>query len=431
MLYSQFYFRDKGKIPIPLAAVLLFVVALLMGSVFLKTGPASLRASKKNAKRIEVTNLSPVQASVFWQSEQIEEGFLFYGSSLNAVNTLALDDRDVASKKSRYLNHYVTLRNLEAGQTYFFKLVSGRGVIVKPDGVPFSFKTPRTMGAPSSLSPAHGTVLKESLAGEENALVLLAVDNFYSMSTLTKSSGEWLIPLNSFFETQSLENKIPANTAAVKIEILSEDNKNSVLTGQINQLSPVASTIIIGRNYDLNTGGNVLSAQNSASASSFSKTVDIIYPVEGSLIPGRTPLIKGVALPQSQVFITVNSSKTFSATLTADRDGNWSYLLPENLELGAHTITIRTKDNQGKEVTLTRNFTIVANDNAGRVLGEATNSATLTGTPTLTPTPTTSSVPTATASAAPTIPVAGVSAFLPAIFGLSFIIAGLGVLLVF
>src|SRR3990167_976833 len=177
MLYSRFYFRDKGKIPVPLAVVLLFVVALLMGSVFLKTGPASLRASKKNAKRVEVTNLSPVQASVFWQSEQIEEGFLFYGNNLNAVNTLALDDRDVASKKSQFLNHYVTLRNLEANRTYFFKIVSNNQVIIKPDGTPFSFKTPAILGASSSLSPAHGTVLKESLVGEENALVMLTVDN--------------------------------------------------------------------------------------------------------------------------------------------------------------------------------------------------------------------------------------------------------------
>lgn len=431
MLYSQFYFKDKAKIPTPLAAVLILVVALFMGSVFLKTGPASLRASKKNAKRIEVTNLSPVQASVFWQSQGKEEGFIFFGDSLNAINTLALDDRDVAAKKSQYLNHYVTLRNLEASHTYFFKIVSNNQLIVKPDGTPFSFKTPTTLGASSSLSPAHGTVLKESLNGEENALVLLTVDNFYPMSSLTKSSGEWLIPLNSFFDKVSLENKIPPISTAVKIEIISEDNKNSVVTGRLNQLSPVSSTIIIGRNYDLGLEDNVLSAQSSRTATP-SKTVDIIYPVEGALIPGRTPLIKGVALPQSQVFITINSSQTFSATLTADRNGNWSYLLPESLELGSHTIMIKTKDNQGQEVSLTRNFTIVASDNAGRVLGEATGSAALTGTPTLTPTPTSSLTPTvATTTTTPTIPVAGVSAFLPIIGGLSFIIAGLGILLVF
>jgi hypothetical protein len=229
-----------------------------------------------------------------------------------------------------------------------------------------------------------------------------------------------------------LENKILAPETPVRIEILSEDNKTSVITGRLNQLSPVTSTIIIGRNYDLSVGDNVLSAQSSRGQTTPHKAIDVIYPVEGSLVPGRKPLIKGVALPQSEVYITVNSEKTFSATLTADGKGNWSYLLPENLELGAHTITIKTKDGQGKEVALTRTFTIVANDNAGRVLGEATDSATITVTPSATPAPTsTSTVPTSIPTAAPTIPVAGVSDFLPAIFGISFIVAGLGVILVF
>ncbi len=426
MLYSQFYFKDKAKIPIPLAGVLIFVIALLLGNVFLKTGPASLRASKKNAKRVEVTNLSPVQASIFWQSENIEEGFLFYGANPGNVNKAAFDDRDLAAKKNQYLNHYVTLRNLEADHTYFFKLVSNNQLIVSPDGTPFSFKTPASLGTSSSLSPAHGTVLKESLSGQENALVLLSVEGFYPMSTLTKTSGEWLIPLNSFFDSASLENKAPAASSQVTIEIVSEDDKSSLVTARLNQLSPVTQTLIIGRNYNLDTG-NVLSAQSSTATAQKSATVDVIYPVEGALIPGRKPLIKGVALPQSQVFITVNSTKTFSATLTTDANGNWNYLLPENLELGNHTITVKSKDAQGQEVILTRNFTIVANDNAGRVLGEATGSAGLTITPTSTLAPTLA----VTTTVAPTIPVAGMSDIFPAIFGLSFVIAGLGVLLVF
>lgn len=431
MLYSQFYFKDKAKIPIPLAAVLLFVVSLLMGSVFIKTGPGQLRASKVSAKRVEVTNLSPVQATLFWQSETQEEGFVFYGASLNQINTMGLDDRDVASKKNKYLNHYATLRNLEPGRIYFFKIVSNNQLIVRPDGTPFSFKTPVLPAAASTLSPAHGSVLKENLSGEENALVMLTVDNFYPMSTLTKGSGEWLVPLNSFFDKERLENKILSSETPVKIEIFGEDNKNSVITGRLNQLSPVAQTIIIGRNYDLSTESNVLSAETSSSVNpSASKIIDIIYPVDAAVIPGRSPLIKGVALPKSQVFITVRSAKTFSATLTADNKGNWSYQLPESLELGAHTITIKTKDSQGKETTITRNFTIVANDNAGRVLGEATGSASLTATPTLTPT-TIPMTTTLTPTSVPTIPVTGVTDFIPIIGGLSFILAGLGVLLVF
>lgn len=426
MVYSQFYFKDKSKIPTPLAAVILVVVSLVMGSLFFKGGPSNLRASKKNAKRVEVTNLSPYQTSVFWQNETAEEGFLLYGDGANNIKTVALDDRDVAAKKSRRRNHYVTIRRLEANKTYFFKIVSGRELIVKANGSPYSFTTPSTLGAASALPPAHGTVLKENLESEENAVVILSVDNFHRLSALTKSSGEWLIPLNSFISDRTLENKIPAGQTSVKIEIISEDNKISVVNGRLDQLSPVASTIIIGRNYDLGSESNVLSAQSSAAAGA-NKTVDIIYPKEAALIPGKTPLIKGTALPGSQVFITVNSVKTFSATVATDRNGNWSYAVPENLELGSHTISVKTKDSEGKDVTLTRNFTIVGMDNAGRVLGEASASSTLTVTPTATATP----APTTVSSITPTIPVSGITDFFPIIAGVSMVIAGLGVLLVF
>ena len=99
---------------------------------------------------------------------------------------------------------------------------------------------------------------------------------------------------------------------------------------------------------------------------------EILYPKEGSLIPGSIPLIKGTAIPLTKLEITVNSKKTYSSVITSDNKGNWSYLLPEDLELGPHTIVIKTKDKEGKQVTIKKSFTMIAQQgNEGRVLGTA------------------------------------------------------------
>lgn len=434
MSYSQLYLQNKGpRVPIPLAAFFVLVLTVVFGRYFLLNNAQTSKASKKTVKKMEVTNLSPVQANIYWQTEVPEEGFVFYGEALDKVRNIAIDDRDLPDKKGLYTNHYVTLRNLKPGQPYFFKIVANKGeIIVKPDGSVFSFKTPLSSSTASILSPANGKILKENLGGLENAVVILYMEGFSPLSAMTKSTGEWLIPLNSFYDSQKLESRVVSETQKTRVEIFSEDGKTSKLEGRISNLMPVTTTVIIGKSYNLSdSGSEVLSAQ---SGGSVHKDVDIIYPVEGALIPGRAPLIKGTAYPKSQVFVTVNSRKTFSAVVTADLDGLWSYSLPESLELGNHTVTIKTKNKEGKEVALSRKFVIIANDYEGKVLGEASGSPTLAVTSTPIPTfpPPTSAVVTPPTSITPTALMnTGFSDILPIIGGVSFVVVGLGFLLVF
>ena len=148
--------------------------------------------------------------------------------------------------------------------------------------------------------------------------------------------------------------------------------------------------------------------------------VEIFFPEEGALIPGKKPLISGVSLPGAEISIVVNSLKTYSAKIRANRDGKWSYVIPEDLELGEHTITIKTKDREGKEVTLSKKFTIIDNGGyEGKVLGTASGEPTITYAPTATPTPTASP------------PVSGITSLVPVIGGISLLIIGGGILLVF
>ena len=161
--------------------------------------------------------------------------------------------------------------------------------------------------------------------------------------------------------------------------------------------------------------------------------MDIIFPKEGALIPGKIPLIKGIGMPKTSIEITVNSKKTYSAIVTSDAGGNWSYLLPEDLELGPHSVVVKTKDGTGKLLTITRKFTIIAQQgNEGRILGTATGEPTIIITATPVPTysiPTT--IPTEPSDVVTTPPVSGSNFIGTIISGLSLIVIGGGILLAF
>lgn len=431
MIYSDLYTGQKQKIPTILGVLIVVFIAVFFFSLMNRTAAPS-RASQTGVKRTEVANLSPIQVSVYWQTEEKETGWIIFGNDQEKLTSIALDDRDVEEKKGSYLNHFVTLKNLKPGSLYFYAVVSNSKKVVRPDGSYFTFKTPQTSSTLTKLNPASGKVLQSNLLPLSNAVVLITVNEETApVSTLTKESGEWLIPLNSFFDKNSQLEKTFTGKEQAKVEVLSEDGKISTVINSLEGLSNNSETIIIGKNYNFLQSDNVLSATTGFSGDSKSQPVQIVYPQEGSLIPGRKPLIKGVAFPSAKIDITINSEKTFSAVVTADKVGNWSYLIPENLDLGDHTITIKTKGSDGKDVTLVRRFKIVANEGLeGKVLGTASGEPTITTQPTPTSyvyaTPTTVISPTAAQ-----LKEAGGWSIFPIIGGLSLIIVGGGILLAF
>lgn len=423
MIYSNLYVGEKPRIPTFIGIlVIVFVVGFFLSLTNRSVQPT--KATKSNLKRVEVANLNPIQVSIFWQGQAAEEGWIVYGEEENKLSNIALDDRDIATSKGKFLNHFSTLKNLKPDKVYFFAIIAANQKIVAPDGRLFSFKTPLESAAKTKLNPATGKALNQNLTPLENAVVLINIDDNTSvLATLTKSSGEWLIPLNSFYDKKLLQEKTFTGNEEVKLEILSESGMITSIQSDLNFLAGNSETTVIGKNYNF-LDENVLSAVDSLTENTNEK-VDIIYPQEGALIPGRRPLIKGQALPSTRISITINSEKTYSAVVSADLKGSWSYLIPEDLDLGEHTITVKVEDPQGGEKILLRKFTIVANEgNDGKVLGEASGEPTITLTPTQEPTS-----PAATTSASTTPPVSGRWDFLPVIGGMALIIIGGGILL--
>ncbi len=124
--------------------------------------------------------------------------------------------------------------------------------------------------------------------------MLLGFEDEVFASTLTKSTGEWLIPLNY---------KKLSSSSKIKIEIISESNQISTIITNIDKISPLPKTVIIGKNYDFIQEDKVLSATSEISTTGEKKDVEIIYPKEDAVIPGRIPLIKGLAPPNSTVIL--------------------------------------------------------------------------------------------------------------------------------
>jgi len=440
MIYSDLYIHKENKLLTVVGFLFLLFITIFFLRLFLDSAGPS-KATLKVAKRVEIVNLSPTQASIFWQTDKQESGWVIYGEGSNSENKIIFDEKDInnlSQKKGKYIIHIATLKELMPGKKYFFKIVTDNNqIIVQPDGKSFSFITPQ--GGPNgqqNISPAFGKILQSnSINPLVNSYIILSIKDCYPLLTQIKSEGDgsWLIPLNQLYKKDSQNIETISDKDKIIIEVLTYDGEGLTITTNKSKISPLPQTIVFvkDKNYSFLDEDNVLSAATDLSSLNINQT-EIMYPKEGSLIPGSIPLIKGTAKPSVKIEITVNSKKTYSAITSSDSKGNWSYLLPENLELGPHVIIIKTKDISGKEVVITRKFTIIAQQgNEGRVLGTASGEPTIIFTPAPTNIAYNSPVPTVPSNITTTPPVSG-SNFFGTVFGsLSLIIIGGGILLAF
>ncbi len=419
MTYSQLYLKKRGRVPAIAGFLFIIFIVLMFLKIFSNRAQPS-KAVKEKVRRIGITNLSSSSVSIFWQTEQKEIGWLVYGTSPTKMNKIVFDERDTSSKRKPYLNHYVNIRGLEEKTQYFFAIVSNNKLIKNFDNKPFSFNTYSKLQISKKLGYAYGKVVQPNNRPLEEALVILSVDDKVFFSTLTKSTGEWLIP----FDYKDIKP-----TQKIKIEVISEDNQISTVTSPVNKISPLPKTVVIGKNYDFTQEDNVLSAIISEDSSvREKKDFDILYPKEEAIIPGRFPLIKGFGPAGTTIYIIIKSEKTYSTKVKVDNQGFWRLSPPEALNLGENRVILAAKNKEGKDVLIERKFFIIGNEGANvSVLGEATPSATTITPFQQTPTPTETMLLTPT----PSPPVSGNKFFLHVIAGISFFVLGLGVILAF
>lgn len=447
MSYSELYTKKPKRIPTLLAVL---VGVGLLAAVFRFALPATRsQATKKGLQTVQITNVFAGQVTIIWKTEEKQKGWIAYGESESDLSQIATDERDGATYAPR-IYHYVTLKDLKKDSRYFFKITDGEAFLENAGKSLFTFKTIGTIDQINNLKPAYGKIIDKSGAPFEDAIVTLDAKNIYSLSSLSKSTGEWLIPLNYTVNKTTGKFISLSPSQPVRIHVYSEKEKESIVTANVQQLSPLEQALQTGQNYTLENEENVLAATSNGT-----KPFAIIFPVANAVVPAQRPLIKGTAAPQSSLMLTLTGARRpITGTAVTSAAGAWNYEVPQLLEAGKYTLTVTKKAvSSAKQEVRTRTFSIAKS--GVQVLGEATGSGTLTPTsnpspsptvdpssltPTITPivvlssptpSPTLAVSPTAVASTTPPPPVSGGNMYALVLSSVALILFGAGLMVIF
>lgn len=444
MSYSDLYIHRGQRVPTILTAAVIGIFIFVL-TVFTNLKPQPSKASPNILKSVTPVNVSHNQVGIYWETTVQESGWILYGESDNNTTKLAYDVRDVEENKSKYTHHFVTLKDLKPGTKYYYKIVSNNKMILN-DNKSFDVTTLISDADTNETKLAYGKVVKSNGTPSENNLVLVKINDAYPFMTVTKLTGEWLVPIQRLIQKGSNQEEKLKETDKITVNIYSDTNESTRITTDASNISPLPQTTILGKDYNFADNTKVLSANTSVSTDATIHT-EILFPKDRAIISSGKPLLKGTAVPFSDVDITlqpVNSSLNYAFRASADKDGYWRVNLDRTLPLGSYIITVIGHAKNGETERKTHNFSI-ANVGA-QILGEGTvptPSATVAPTagastpiPTTIPTtiqntPTTINSPTVFVTATPSPPVTGVSIVPVAVFSMALVVIGAGILLAF
>lgn len=371
----------------------LLIVSLLVGAVIYFGERVPLMSTLfarggVTVQNIEITNVTDVSLTVSWttQSPMIGDALVTGGSISRRV---ALDDRDMPTKKSPTTTHHITIRDLTP-QTQYQLTVRADGK--NSEGPPQLASTGPTL-SPSedanTLGPSYGSVVTDTSKPAVGALVYVTVEGGQILSTLVTPSGSWLIPLNRTRSADGMHFLEINERMAEDIRIRSDNVEDAqAVTDTLND-SPVP-IMTLGKSYDFRKQQAQAPKQTTVLGSSSStrqqSNVSLVAPQNGSAIPSNKPLIHGTGIPGKTVVVTLGITNPYSDTTTVGGDGIWRYTPKKALGIGKQSVTMTTEDTVGKTVAVTHLFEILKSGT--QVLGEATPSATLTISPIASPSPT-------------------------------------------
>lgn len=448
MSYSDLYTKKPKKIPTVLAVL---VGVGILAAVFKFAVPSQkTQATKKGLQSIEITNVFAGQVTVLWKTEGKQKGWIAYGGSEDDLTQVGTDERDGREHTAR-LYHYVTLKDLKKDTRYFFKITDGDTFLENGGKSLFTFKTIGNIDQINNLKPAYGRIVDKSGAPFQDAIITLSAKNIYPVSTLSKSTGEWLIPLNYTVDKNTGKFISLSPSQPVRIHVYSEGEKETIVTALVQQLSPVEKSLQLGQTYVFQNEENVLAAASARTGQTF----DIVFPQANAVIPAQKPLIKGTGLAGTILSVTVAGGKRpIAGKVTVNNKNAWKYEVPFLLDAGTYTLSVTLPTNKaGQPETRTRTFTIAKS--GVQVLAEATASASITPavspspspttdpstlTPTITPivvlnsptpSPTIVTPTSSIASSTPTPPVSGGSIYAVVLSSIALILFGAGLMVIF
>lgn len=408
----------QQKIPTVLGLILVIGAIMLFQFAFTRVNPLFSRASTSLApQEVTVTNSTDTSFTVSWVTEEAVTGqIIIDGSPKRTV----FDERDAFAQTPqnqpvKYTTHSVTIRNLKPQTEYRFNILSGGKSFQHNDALYTTTTAPTIDGVGSNLEPAYGQIVLPTDKPAEGAIVYLTPDGGQTVSTVVKSSGSWVIPLN-LIRTNDLSTYV-SNQERINesIVVRSAEGEASALTDTLND-NPVP-IMTIGKTYDFRkiqaeqiskrtlTLAPVTPTTNPivlGSNITTTQMVAITKPLQNAAVSSNLPLIQGTGVPGKQIMIIVGIQNPTTGTVMVGTDGVWYYTPSKRLTEGRQSVTITTQDKNGKTVAITHAFQVLKSGT--QVLGDATPSATIAPTPTTFEEPT----PTATLSGEP-IPETGTS----------------------
>lgn len=412
--------RSLTQKQIPTILGLIILIVSLIGGVLLIGQGGGIFAPRATAqttpKKVTITNVKDDTFTVSFVTEDATAGFVKYGVDATKLTTQASDDRDQFSGNVGQFNtHQITLHDLKPDTTYFFTLGTSAGSKYDNSGAPYSMKTTKKTGTVPIAKTIYGTVNSADGTPASGALVYVTLPGSFQLSTLTKDSGSWAIPLanarsvesgqyRAVEGTEQLEIVAQGSTAAtvssVSVTVADAQPVKTITLGQ-SQSSTGDNAALIGDAGSKVTPPETSEATPAPATSPLSQTTESITPTTPSSladlstaqaaiqVPADTmptptpaaetvvsmtanttqtvetaqPTIQGKAAPNILINVQIHSATAINTQVQTDSQGNFTVdlqQLEQQLEPGTHTITISYPDptNSSKTITQTKTFTV-------------------------------------------------------------------------
>lgn len=396
-------------------------LVIILGGVFAGVGLVRYQTYKNakanedlGPKQVKISNVNEAGFSVSWISDKAAVGYVLYGESEETLLMKAEDERNKGQTKPQtYYVHYVNVAGLKPMTQYWFKL----GMDNKNFGLgekAYRVLTGATLTDQPQADAAYGQITTTNNDPAEGAVVYLQIPGAGLLSTFTKPSGAWAIPLAGT-RTEGLDKLATWDKKTGRMSIWVESGNLGNASAEITAglINPVPS-LMLGKAYDFT---QTTASEIKAGTSKFvikelpiPTSLNLLSPMEKEAIATDKPVIIGKAPPGTKISIEINSETAIVSEVVADETGNFSFQVPQNLPEGEHTVTISGLVN-GVLKTIKKSFVVSAKEFSSPYY-TATPSATLKPTakptikpialaPTATPVPTVK--PTATPRPSPTI----------------------------
>lgn len=385
------------KIPSLIAIALLFAGTVAGTLLIQRNQSSSIEASAEAApKEVLVTNVMSDSFTVSWTTDEPNIGFIVWGKGNNAT-TPAL----AAGNEAKTV-HSVKVLGLEPNTEYSFAIKSGNETF-NNGGSNWKVRTGTTLPSPDNATVLSGTVLNSTNSPLEDALVVVSAPGMAQLSSVTTSSGTWVIPV-SLARNSDLTAYAEVGSNDISIEVVSSEGK-ATANADIST-NTVLPPIVIGKAHDF--GASIEEIEPEVKGLSSNNVVTLESVENGEVIFTNEPEFFGQGPAGKEISITVHSDPV-SGIAEVENDGTWKWTPPTNLENGLHNITIEWIDLQGIVHTLTRSFIVQAQEDepsfestpSGNTSPSPTASSTPKPTATATPRPTATVKPTNTATAKP------------------------------